>query len=72
MNSFRKVKVGNILKFGGLGKNIKTLAKVTAVSSTSVIVAGVTTVAGVAEGFLPLGTMDICRSSRFNIGIKSI
>ena len=29
-----KVKVGNILKFGGLGKNTKTLAKVTAVSST--------------------------------------
>ena len=51
-----KVKVGNILKFGGLGKNNKTLAKVTAVSSTSVVVAGVTTVAGVAEGFLPLGT----------------
>ena len=51
-----KVKVGNILKFGGLGKNIKTLARVTEVSSTSVVVAGVTTVAGVAEGFLPLGT----------------
>jgi len=51
-----KVKVGNILKFGGLGKNTKTLARVTAVSSSSIIVAGVTTVAGVAEGFLPLGT----------------
>ena len=51
-----KLKVGNILKFGGLGKNTKTLARVTAVSSSSVVVAGVTTVAGVAEGFLPLGT----------------
>ena len=51
-----KVKVGNILKFGGLGKNNKTLARVTAVNTNDVVVTGVTTVSGLVEGFLPLGT----------------
>ena len=51
-----KLKVGNILKFGGLGKNNKTLARITAVNTSDVVVTGVTTVSGVAEGFLPLGT----------------
>jgi len=51
-----KIKVGNILKFGGLGKNNKTLVRVTTVNTNDVIVTGITTVSGVAEGFLPLGT----------------
>jgi len=53
-----KLKVGNILKFGGLGKNLKTLARITEVNTNDVLVTGITTVAGVAEGFLPLGSVN--------------
>ena len=53
-----KLKVGNILKFGGLGKNLKTLARITEVNTNDVLVTGITTVSGVAEGFLPLGSVN--------------
>ena len=53
-----KLKVGNLLKFGGLGKNLKTLARITEVNANDVLVTGITTVSGVAEGFLPLGSVN--------------
>ena len=53
-----KLKVGNILKFGGLGKNLKTLARITEVNTNDVLVTGITTVSGVAEGVLPLGSVN--------------
>jgi len=47
-----KLKVGNILKFGGLGNNLKSLVRITEVNANDVVVTGVTTVTGVTEGAL--------------------
>ena len=47
-----KLKVGNILKFGGLGNNLKSLVRITEVNTENVVVTGVTTVTGVTEGAL--------------------
>ena len=47
-----KLKVGNILKFGGLGNNLKSLVRITQVNANDIIVTGVATVTGVTEGAL--------------------
>ena len=47
-----KLKVGNILKFGGLGNNLKSLVRITQVNADNIVVTGVTTVTGVTEGAL--------------------
>ena len=47
-----KLKVGNILKFGGLGNNLKSLVRITQVNADNVVVTGVATVTGVTEGAL--------------------
>ena len=47
-----KLKIGNILKFGGLGNNLKSLVRITAVNADNVVVTGVSTVTGVTEGAL--------------------
>jgi len=47
-----KLKVGNILKFGGLGNNLKSLVRITEVNANNIVVTGVTTVTGVTEGAL--------------------
>ena len=51
-----KIKVGNLLQFGGLGNNLKSIVKVTTVGTDNIIVTGVTTVTGVTEGALYRGT----------------
>ena len=53
-----KLKVGSILKFGGLGNNLKSLVRITSVGTENVIVTGVTTVTGVTEGALYKGTAN--------------
>ena len=50
------LKVGNILRFGGLGNNDKSLVRITEVNTTNVVVTGVTTVSGVTEGALYKGS----------------
>ena len=47
-----KLKVGNILKFGGLGNNLKSLVRITQVNADNIVVTGVATVTGVTEGAL--------------------
>ena len=47
-----KLKAGNILKFGGLGNNLKSLVRITQVNADNVVVTGVATVTGVTEGAL--------------------
>jgi len=47
-----KLKVGNILKFGGLGNNLKSLVRITQVNANDILVTGVATVTGVTEGAL--------------------
>ena len=47
-----KLKVGNLLKFGGLGNDDKSLVRITAVNTSDVVVTGVATVTGVTEGAL--------------------
>ena len=49
-----KLKVGNLIRFGGLDNDLKTLARVVEVGTGSISVTGVTTVTGVTEGQLPL------------------
>ena len=52
------LKVGNILQFGGLGNNDKSLAKITSIDrdNNQVVITGVTTIANVTEGALYKGT----------------
>ena len=49
-----KLKVGNLVRFGGLNNDLKTLARVVEVGTGSVSITGVATVTGVTEGQLPL------------------
>ena len=59
-----KLKVGNLLSFGGLDDNLKSLVKVTEVGASSISVTGVATVSGVTEGQLPKqGTTGVTTSS---------
>ncbi len=55
------LKENNILKFGGLGNNIPSYARITEVNvSTGVVkVTGVTTVTGVIEGALPTSALNV-------------
>ena len=50
------LKVGNILSFGALGNNVPSFARITEVNTNDVVVTGVSTVTGVAEGALFKGT----------------
>ena len=49
-----KIKVGSLLSFGGLNNDLKSIVRVVEKGTSSVSVTGVTTVAGVTEGQLPL------------------
>ena len=49
-----KIKVGNLLSFGGLNNDLKSIVRVVEKGTSSISVTGVTTVAGVTEGQLPL------------------
>ena len=51
-----KLKVGNILKFGGLDDNLKSLVRITEVNASDIVVTGVATVTGVTEGALQINT----------------
>ncbi len=51
-----KLKRHNILRFGGLGNDVPTYAKVEVVNANDVEVLGVGTVTGVVEGELPLAS----------------
>ena len=59
-----KLKVGNLVKFGGLNNDLKTIARVVEVGTGSVSITGVATVTGVTEGQLPKqGTTGVTTSS---------
>ena len=60
------LKVGNILSFGGLGNNVPTYARITAVSASNVSVTGVSTVSGVVSGQLPTSALNV-----FNLDLVS-
>ena len=53
------VKVGNILSFGGLGNNVPSFGRVTAVNTNDVELTGVTTVTGVASGEIPTSSTNV-------------
>ena len=60
----RKLKVGNLLSFGGLDNDLKSIVRVTEVGTNSISVTGVATVTGVTEGQLPKqGTTGVTTSS---------
>ena len=59
-----KLKVGNLLSFGGLDSDLKSIVRVTEVGTSSISVTGVATVTGVNEGQLPKqGTTGVTTSS---------
>jgi len=59
-----KLKVGNLLSFGGLDSDLKSIVRVTEVGTNSISVTGVATVTGVNEGQLPKqGTTGVTTSS---------
>ena len=49
-----KLKVGNLVRFGGLNNDLKSLARVVEIGANSISITGVATVTGVTEGQLPL------------------
>ena len=49
-----RLKVGNLLSFGGLDNDLKSMVRITEVGTSSISVTGVATVTGVTEGQLPL------------------
>tara|TARA_B100001250_G_scaffold165186_1_gene142178 strand:+ start:21657 stop:29366 length:7710 start_codon:yes stop_codon:yes gene_type:complete len=51
-----KLKVGNLLRYGGLGNNDFSYGRITEVNTNDVVITGITTVSGVAEGALYKGT----------------
>ena len=60
----KNLKVGNILRFGGLNNNDLTYARITTVGTNSVSITGVNTVTGVAQGELPKqGTVGVTTAS---------
>ena len=53
------LKVGNVLKFNGLGNDVPSYARVTSTSTTNVSVTGISTVTGVVEGALPTSALNV-------------
>jgi len=53
-----KLRVDNILSFGGLGNNESSYVRITEVNSANVVVTGVSTVTGVQQGALYKGTAN--------------
>ena len=54
-----KIKVGNIVSFGGLGNNVPTYARVTAKTASNISVTGVSTVTGIVSGELPTSSLNV-------------
>ena len=54
-----KIKVGNVVSFGGLGNNVPTYARVTAKTASNISVTGVSTVTGIVSGELPTSALNV-------------
>ena len=63
-----KIKINNILRFGGLGNDVPSFARVVTVGSDNITVTGVTTVTGVVSGHIPSKSdVGVTTTGHFNV-----